>query len=210
MKRLLFLLIIITLPIIVFFEWKAYQRAHFPSDFLYQTSDQIDLNYHKPQVLADYFQSAADLEHYGRHCWKEYKLDVLADKPVASPEKELVLAYQNKLAHVKQQEALLERSFALKQEGIQDEAVRMMLDRDMTEADWKVYQFLGDAQTLAFEDQGEGVFKAQQLLKQKGYDLPVDGFFEKKTLEAVKAFQRSVDIYPTGKIGDLTARKLLE
>lgn len=210
MKRLLFLVIIVTLPVIVFFEWMAYKRTHFPADFIYQTSDQLDLNYYQPELVADYFESATSLEHFGRHCWKEYKLDVLVDKPVESPKKDLVMAYQQKLAHVKHIEALLEKSNALKQKGLKNDVVRLMLEHDMTESDLEAHLFLGDKKTLGFEDQGEGVFKAQQLLKQKGYDLPVDGFFERQTLEAVKAFQESVNIYPTGKIGDLTVKKLLE
>lgn len=210
MKRLLFLVLIITLPVIAFFEWMAYKRAHFPADFIYQTSDSLDINYHQPEVVAEYFQSATELEQYGRYCWKEYKLDVLGDRPVESPQKDLVKAYQQKLAHVRHTEALLKRSYALKQKGLQDKVVQLMLEHDMTESDLEAYLFLGEKKNLEFEDQGEGVFKAQQILKQKGYDLPVDGYFEKKTLEAVKAFQRSAGIFPTGKIGDLTVKKLLE
>jgi N-acetyl-anhydromuramyl-L-alanine amidase AmpD len=210
MKRLLFLILIVTLPVIAFFEWMAYKRAHFPADFIYQTSDSLDLNYHQPELIADYFQSATELEHFGRYCWKEYKLDVLGDQPMESPQKDLVKAYQLKFAHVKHTEALLERSYALKQKGLKDKVVQLMLEHDMTESDLEAYLFLGEKEKLEFEDQGDGVFKAQQLLKQKGYDLPVDGYFEKKTLEAVKAFQRSAGIFPSGKIGDLTVKKLLE
>jgi murein L,D-transpeptidase YcbB/YkuD len=210
MKRLLFLVLIITLPIIAFFEWAAYKRANYPSDFIYQTSDNVDMNYHKPEVLANYFQAAAELEHHGRYCWKAYKLDVMADKPIESPGKDLVAAYQQKLAHVRQMEAILERSAQLKEKGVSDEDARLMLDLDLSASDLETYKFLNGKETLEFEEQGEGIFKAQQLLKEKGYDLPVDGYFERKTLEAVKAFQKDAGIYPTGKIGNLTVKKLLE
>ena len=210
MKRLLILVLIISLPVIAFFEWAAYRRAHFPADFIYQTADSIDLTYHDPEVVATYFESAADLERYGRFCWKSYRIDVRSDKPFESPEKDLVAAYEQKLAHLKQTEAMLKRSWSLKEAGWKAEEVELMLKKGLTESDYRVYSFLAGKKFLVFEDQGKGVFEVQRLLKARGYDLPVDGYFERQTREAVMNFQQKAGIYPTGKVGDLTIKKLIE
>ncbi len=210
MKRLFFLILILTLPLIAFFEWAAYKRANFPADFIYTTSDSVDLDYHRPEVVADYFQSAAAIERFGRYCWKEYKVDVRADEPMESPEKELVASYLKQLVHLRQTEARLKQSYSLKQQGLDAETIQRMIENGWDKTTYEAQTFLGDKKVLVFEDQGEAVFKVQQLLKKKGYDLPVDGYFERKTLDAVKEFQRKEGLFPTGRIGDLTVKRLLK
>jgi murein L,D-transpeptidase YcbB/YkuD len=210
MKRLLSIAFIIGIPVIILFEYLAYRRVNPPSDFAYQTSEQVDLAYHDKSVLAAYFRDATELESLGRYAWKEYDVDVLSDQPKESPEKDLVEAYRQLKAKVRQQEAMLLRSAALKDKGYDSLAVKMMLEKGYSEATYRTRSFLQGKPYLQFEEQGVAIFKVQEMLKAKGYDLPVDGYFEKKTLEAVKSFQKSKGIFPTGRVGDLTLQKLFD
>lgn len=59
-------------------------------------------------------------------------------------------------------------------------------------------------QVLKEGDKGSDVKELQQLLNKKGYHLVCDGIFGKKTLEAVKAFQRANGLSVDGVVGDKT------
>jgi len=161
MKRLIYLLILILLVVIAYFEWVAYKHANIPGTFTYQSVDNLDLGYHDAELVADYYQEVADVERYGRYCWKEYQLDVRADRPIESPEKELVAAYQQKLAWIKQMEAKLQHSFSLKQQGLSKEMVEMMLNEGLSQTEAQVKLFLGEHKVLQQEEQGEGIYRVQ-------------------------------------------------
>jgi His-Xaa-Ser repeat protein HxsA len=55
---------------------------------------------------------------------------------------------------------------------------------------------------------GEDVRQMQQLLKNKGYNVPVSGYFGRQTEIAVKKFQIQNDLPADGKVGNLTLSML--
>ena len=57
---------------------------------------------------------------------------------------------------------------------------------------------------------GDKVRLLQNLLKQAGYDISVDGIFGAETEGAVMAFQGSVDLTPDGWVGKSTWSKLVD
>ena len=54
MKRLFYLICIICLPLILWFQWDKYQRFHPPLEYQYEASGQADLQYHDQEVVAQY------------------------------------------------------------------------------------------------------------------------------------------------------------
>ncbi len=62
--------------------------------------------------------------------------------------------------------------------------------------------------TLKLGCMGESVELLQSLLITKGYFIKIDGVFGPKTKEAVKEFQKSVELKPDGIVGPLTWKEL--
>lgn len=58
-------------------------------------------------------------------------------------------------------------------------------------------------------NRGERVFAIQYLLQQKGYRVPATGFYGVITTGAVKAFQRSRGLNPSGNVGPSTWDRLI-
>lgn len=54
------------------------------------------------------------------------------------------------------------------------------------------------------------VYELQKLLIAKGYGIPLDGVFKTATLEALRAFEVSKNLYPDGRLDALTLSFLLE
>jgi N-acetylmuramoyl-L-alanine amidase CwlA len=63
---------------------------------------------------------------------------------------------------------------------------------------------------LKYSSTGKDVEKLQQILKDKGYHIVVDGDFGSKTADAVKEFQRANKLTQDGIVGEDTWKKLLE
>jgi len=63
-------------------------------------------------------------------------------------------------------------------------------------------------ETLAAGDRGEDVRAVQAALVQRGFDLPVDGFFGPVTWAAVKGFQEENKLVADGIVGAVTRRAL--
>ena len=62
--------------------------------------------------------------------------------------------------------------------------------------------------TLSQGSRGQEVIKLQQALKDKGYDITVDGIYGAKTREAVIKFQKDNGLTPDGIAGAKTLSKL--
>ena len=62
--------------------------------------------------------------------------------------------------------------------------------------------------TLSQGSRGQEVIKLQQALKDKGYDITVDGVYGAKTREAVIKFQKDNGLTPDGIAGANTLSKL--
>jgi peptidoglycan hydrolase-like protein with peptidoglycan-binding domain len=58
-------------------------------------------------------------------------------------------------------------------------------------------------------NRGERVFAVQYLLQQKGYRVPATGFYGSITTGAVKSFQRSRGLNPSGNVGPSTWDRLI-
>ncbi len=210
MKRLLTLFVIIILVVIAFFQYTNYRRFTPPSVYAYQTADSLDLGFYDPAVLETYFLKAEEVGSFGRYCWKTYGLDVLGDRPHNPNDQKLVQTYQQMRAHLRHLEARLKRSSVLKKKGYDNAAIRIMDTEGLSEEAYTQRQFFGNKAYFQLNDSGTAIFEAQKKLKEQGYELPVDGYFERLTEAAIKQFQTANNIYPTGRLDDLTARLLMK
>lgn len=60
------------------------------------------------------------------------------------------------------------------------------------------------------DDKGLNVYGAQQRLKYIGYDVEVTGIMDEKTIEAIKMFQKSEELFPYGVLDFTTKDRLME
>lgn len=67
-----------------------------------------------------------------------------------------------------------------------------------------------DYPLIKHSSKGEYVEKVQQILKDRGYKIVVDGIFGANTEKAIKEFQRAVGLASDGIVGSNTWAKLLE
>ncbi|MCG8319546.1 MAG: hypothetical protein MI921_08605 [Cytophagales bacterium] len=81
MKRLAWLIIIVTLPIIAFFQYKKYTKFNPPSIYEYPVSDSIDIHYYDPLMVEKYYENVYRLESLARELWYDKGLDIKFPDP---------------------------------------------------------------------------------------------------------------------------------
>ncbi len=205
MKRLFYLICIISLPIIVFFQYDKYRRHHPESVYAFPVSDSIDVDYHDPDKVLRYFQLSEEIGAFGRYCYQEHRVDVLRSTttdPEAGP---MVERYEQMLASARFLEAKLTRSLRLKEEGFSNTQIARL---EMGQAE-PPQSSMPDNEVLArINDQGALVLAVQQKLREAGILLEVDGIFRTETQLRVREFQQQRGLTPSGNIDMQTLRRL--
>ena len=200
MKSLFYLIMVITLPLIAYFQYQSYRRFHPPTDYSWPISTEVDSNYHDPRVVLDYYERAEEIGTYARWAWSEHDLDVLhpdRDDPEA---KEILHAYELRRANLRYLEGRLIQSAQWKEQGWDNESI-ISLEKDGAIEDRIIERELTRFEVLAQRgDENALIHHVQQLLTKHGYELKIDGVFDIETEETIKAFQADRAIFPSGKL----------
>lgn len=203
MKKLVFIVIIVALPVIAFFQFQNYRRFNPPAAYEYAISNDIDVNYYNQELVDEYFTKSIEIGAFARLKWRNEGLDVrfpdennLADVNAAKYWTEL-------RARVQFLERKLEFSKTLKAQGHANQEVRM------AESGFEVahLDFVKDQegiQSIQLGDQSRYVWIVQNKLIEKGYDHVRDGLFGDDTQSAITSFQQDQGIYPEGLINEET------
>lgn len=200
MKKLLFGIIIITLPIIAYFQYVNYTRFNPPSEYGYTLSDQIDQNYHDQSMVDEYYQKAIEIRSFARGQWRTNGTDVLFPDQ-NDPEEMNASAYYNQLvSRVKRLETKLSASKAMKADGFSNQEI-IEIENGKTKS---TLVYGTEIAVLRSGDTGEQVWELQQQLIARGYDHRLDGVFGVGTRNALLAFQRDNDLYPSGQMSRST------
>jgi hypothetical protein len=207
MKRIIILLVFLTIIVFGFSQYYKYSRFNAPNSYDYAVAEGIDANYHSQSILADYYTTAYQIGALAREMWFNHGIDVLFADKSDIQSMNASLAYNQLLAKAKMLEGKLKESKRLKGVGFNNEAIKYMEEKGISEANYKVYQLLGDV-PLKNGDKSEQVWDLQELLVKAGYEIPVDGFFSDKTESAVKEFQKAKNLYPSG-VADMKTKKLI-
>jgi len=207
MKNLFYLIVVICLPLIAFFQFQNWRKFHPPKNYTESPSPDIDPNYHNSDVVLQYFQSLEQAATYARFCWKEHRIDVKSTSPHSSTEQTYVDTYQQYLAKAQMLKQKLIKSAEWKKRGFGNEEIILLeekgnfLPRELS--------YLLDNKVMAkVGDQSQLVFEVQKVLVEKGYSMPIDGVFKRETQEALKKFQTDQGIYPSGVLDRLSLEKL--
>lgn len=196
MKKLAYLIIIISLPLLIFFQYRSYVRFNPPTSFGFIPSDSIDTDYHDQTLLKTYYQLVYEIPAFARSQWSNKGVDVRYPSEDID-EIEAASYYNQQLALVNLIEAKLKKSFLLKQQGFGNTAIQSLEKEGLSINE---YQLLNTEYLVGIQkgDRNSGVWELQKHLLKLGYDIPKDGIFDVKTEDAVKDLQRKNDQFPSG------------
>jgi murein L,D-transpeptidase YcbB/YkuD len=210
MKRLFYLIIILSLPVLVYFQYVKYKRFHPPVDYEYVVNPDIDKEYHDPEVVHRYYQNALGVGSYARYIWRKHRTDVRFASPDDPAEAVYLETYNQTIARARFLEDRLLASAHLKKAGYSNSDIRIMESQGMSEQEFELWKLLKDHPVLKMGDQSSVVWKIQEMLVSLGYVMPIDGLFKWETRDAVKEFQNANKMFPSGSVDDITLKALLE
>lgn len=209
MKRILIILVVLSLVIIAIFQYLNYRKFNEHGDYDYIVSEKVDSNYHDPAILSDYYTTAYQIGSFAREAWFNHGIDVkLVDKGDVNSIN-ASLAYNQLLSKIKFLEHKLKESKRLKDLGFDNEAIKIIELKGLSEKNYLVYKIL-DGQILKKGDRSEAVWELQRLLVAAGFDIPMDCMFSDKTETALKEFQKSKNIFPSGIAGSQIFKLLMQ
>lgn len=197
MKRILVALVIIVLAVIVFIQYNKLRSLSPPQDYEYTIREDIDLDYHNPLVLGDYYETAHEVGSFAREVWASRSIDVLHPKGDEAGDRVAVDHYNRLKAHADSLGARLSRSLQLKQKGFNNAEIQRIELEGLPLSYFQVERSFG-RDRFQVGDKDRGVWLIQEKLIQKGYVMPHDGYFWAETEVAVKAFQKSKGLFASG------------
>lgn len=207
MKRLLYIVIIIALPVIAYFQYVNWTKFNPPNSYDYVQSDSVDINYYDQQALTLYYQNSYEIGAFARRMWKNEGIDVLFP---SESEKSLKAAshFNNLRAVTKQLEKQLNYSYTLKNQGYNNLEIKEITETGISATEYERRKQMQDMLTTQFGDISSNVWKLQQKLNEKGYDTPVDGNFRIDTQVTLQTFQTDNGLFPSGTLDEETYSKL--
>ncbi|MCI4669307.1 MAG: peptidoglycan-binding protein [Bacteroidia bacterium] len=208
MKNLFFLVIIITLPLIAFFQFQNWRKFHPPKDYTEVPSQEIDPNYHDSETVLNYYTSLQQAATYARYCWKEHRVDVRSDYPADSKKQIYLKTYQNYLGHAQMLKQKLINSADWKKQGYSNEEIKILESEG--ELPFDIKHLLTNKVVAKIGDENQLVYEVQKKLVNQGYTMPIDGVFKSETQEALKTFQNDQELFPSGILDRLTLEKLYQ
>ena len=207
MKKLLLVILIITLPLITFFQYKNYRRFHPPVAYEYAISDSLDLDYHDHNLVDEYFTKSVEIGSFARARWRNEGIDVRFPDQDSAPSLNAAKKYNQLLVRLLWLESKLKRSYELKKAGFNNEEVKYIESGVST----NVAKWMSEKDafiSLSVGSRGEYVWVVQERLIQKGYNHNLDGVFGIDTQNAIVAFQNDNTLYPSGDLNESTFKKL--
>lgn len=207
MKRLFQILMVIAVLVIIFFQYRSWQRHRAPEAYSYAVDSTIDWEYHNPELIRRYLFAAEEVGHYGRYAWSKHGVDVLTDSPTDPESSEMVRKYHSIIAETKYLEARLKQSSDMKLSGMSASDVNR-LENGGTGSQQLLSMLMDNPVLARVSDRGALVYEIQKRLMELGIELPVDGIYRIETEAGVRKFQENEELYPSGQVDRLTLVRL--
>ncbi|PKQ67417.1 peptidoglycan-binding domain-containing protein [Raineya orbicola] len=210
MKRIVVFLILVFLGLLTFFQYQKYRKFSYPNAYDYVINTQeIDVNYHEPALVKEYFETATYLGNFAREQWTNYGIDVLSSDIEIPQAKNAAQTYQTMLARVKFLEAKLIHSKKLKQQGFDNEAIAYIEKNGISEKNYSLHKLIA-GKTFRKGDKDRAIWEIQKLISQKWQAIQIDGVFSDETEQAIKKIQQEKQSYPSGIIDEDFLKLLLQ
>ncbi|MEO1416618.1 MAG: peptidoglycan-binding protein [Bacteroidota bacterium] len=209
MKRLFYLIVIIGLPVIAYFQFENYRALHPPEDYTLAPNPEIDASYHDPQVVLSYYTLLQQAKSFAGSCWENDRLNVKTSDPIDPDHQALMARYHQYIATAQHLEQKLIQSAKWKKEGFSNAAIQKMETQDPMQR--ILEQWKGNSIEVATKgEKNELIFKVQEKLNTLGITMPIDGVFDTETETGITTFQNQKGLFPSGKIDMITFRTLFE
>ncbi len=213
MKKILWLVIVLLLASLLYFKYKDYTKYNPPTYFNYTINKAIDINYHNPKVVKEYFENAYKIGSFARQLWAIKGVDI---NFISSENPDFINSYsyyQSLVVNTQIIEQKLVLSSELKKKGFSNKEIELIeieggnpkkIEKE------KAYKTLLQLNNLTSGDIGQEVWLLQKQLISMGYKIPKDGLFGNETLIAVIDLQKKNDLYPSGEIDLATIKALIK
>ena len=206
MKKLFYLVIIVALPIIVFFQYQDYTRFRPEAEYDFVLNNEVDVNYYDQALVMEYFSNAVEIGAVARRFW--YGNDIDVKFPEESIQAQNAAALYNQLiARNTFIEGKLLRSAEFKKGGYSNDQILDLengIDPEKRELMGQRANYLG----LTTGDISSYAWNVQKQLAVKGYTLPLDGVFLTESDNALKQFQTDNGMFPSGTVDEETFEAL--
>jgi murein L,D-transpeptidase YcbB/YkuD len=197
MKKIAIAVVIIVLAVIVCVQYSRLQSLSPPEAYEYTFRDDIDLDYHNPVIVREYFDTGYTVGSFAREMWHNRRLNVRMPNSDNAADRVAVTRYNHLRAYSDSLGARLSRSMSLKKEGFNNIDIAAMEGSSLSPREYRIQQVFGKG-TLVRGDKTDGVWELQARLIAKGYVIPHDGYYWSETEIAVKDFQSKNGLSPTG------------
>lgn len=209
MKRLLAILIVIAILVYAYFNYIEDRRFNPPSDYDYTVSEQIDTDFYDKAVLSEYYRLALEIGNFARSSWTHDGVDVKSPDFLNDKANLKSRHYNQMIVTADLIRDKLIDSKKLKDEGFDNEDIKLLMERNLTKQDLKLREnayLLG----LVRGSSGAAVWELQKMLNTQGDSIPEDGIFNLITTNRLKEFQTQSDLYPSGEVDEKTLKALLK
>lgn len=221
MKALLIALIVIILLIFGYNKYSDYQRFN-SETIAYTIDDSIDLDYYDQEVLYNYHQAIEEHNSFIGSQWSINGIDVRNPEDDNEETQAAVKAFSKIKGKIAFYEAPLKLSKKAKDQGLSNEAIMSLKETGKSVQELKEEAAKAEKtrslkelftstsnNELRIGSRGALVFELQKLLLQQGYEIPVDGVFQRATSDALMSYEASKSLYADGKLDMLTLEYLL-
>jgi hypothetical protein len=210
----LFLLALIGLGI--YRRYEVRKRYENIARFDYSCKDSIDYSYYDQTALRIYLDNCDKLTDIAKGLWLKEGIDVTTTKNGYGEIQSRINRYNTLLRYTKSIEDKLVQSQDMKDQGLTNDDIRIVLDKDITigavenEKDkMAAYEFLRGKNVSASSKPNE-IWELQKLLNANDYNLSINGVYDASTDSALLDFQKDNNLYPAHMCDDLTLKKLAE
>lgn len=210
MKRLFYIIVIIGIPVIVFFQYQKWTKFSTPNQYDYSISNEIDNHYFDQNLVKLYYQNSSEIGSYARSVWYTDGIDVKNYNQNDPESKNKAIYYEFLVAQTKMIEKKLEESKALKQQGLNNQQIKTLFETGISLQEKQKEELIKSYVGVQFGDFNQQVFEVQKKLNDLGYTLPVDGNFRNSTQESIRKFQTDNNLAPTGLIDLKTSQFLFK
>jgi hypothetical protein len=197
MKKIALPIIVLILSIVVIWQYRQLQRLSPPEDYEYKFREDIDLDYHTPRHVADYFDTGYMVGTFAREAWRTHGIDVRHPDGDAVLDRNAALRYNHLRATADSLGMRLSRSLAWKKQGMNNHDIQAIESQGNTAEQIRVRKQIG-ALEMKRGDQSPAVARLQAKLLASGYIIPQDGYFWTETEQAVRDFQQKNKLAATG------------
>ncbi len=209
MKRIIPIVIILGLAVVVVIQYLKLRSLTPPDTYSYTLREDIDLDYYQPAVVGDYYASAREINGFVREKWYNEGVNVLMPDNEDPKAMDAARYFSQVQAYADSLGARLAWSLKYKEQGLSNADIRKVVEEGLSVASLQVEQTF-NGRFFKKGDNSDGVWVLQELLIQKGYVMPHDGYYWEETQLAVREFQKKTGLPSTGVADYKTLNQLLK